>query len=251
MSVISDYEFLVFGVVLLVALFASTLSGITGFGGAVVLLPVLVHAYGVRDAVVVLTITQAVGNGSRAWFSRSAIDWSVAWRFIAGAVPSAIIGSVAFANLSVHWLSGLLGIFLLLTVLYRHSRFYQTHMPLTGFVPLGLVFGFLSAVLGSVGPFVAPWFLAYGLVKTAYVSTEALGAFVMHLTKTLAYGKLELLTGPTILLGIALSPAMIAGSYLGKRFVGRTPEDVFQYLIEIVLIIAGIQFLLEGFLHVP
>jgi uncharacterized protein len=245
------HETVVFGLVALIALGASTVSGITGFGGAVLMLPVLVYAYGLRDAVVVLTITQAVGNGSRAWFGRTDIDWSVAWRFIAGAIPSAILGSVAFAKLTVDWLSALLGIFLLLTVLYRHTRLNQARMPLNGFVPLGLVFGFLSAVLGSVGPFVAPWFLAYGLVKTAYVSTEALGALAMHLTKTVTYGNLSLLTGRTIVLGLALSPAMIAGSYLGKRLVGSMPENVFHYLIEAVLIVAGIQFLIEGLFHVP
>lgn len=245
-----EHDTVVFGLVLFVALGAATLSGITGFGGAVLMLPVLVYAYGLRDAVVVLTVTQAVGNGSRAWFGRTDIDWSVGCRFIVGAIPSAIIGSVAFANLSVRWLSVLLGIFLLLTVLYRHTRLNRARMPLNGFIPLGLVFGFLSAVLGSVGPFVAPWFLAYGLVKTAYVSTEALGALAMHLTKTVMYGNLSLVTARTIVLGLALSPAIITGSFLGKRLVGSMPEYVFQYLIEAVLIVAGIQFLAEGLWHV-
>lgn len=38
---------------------------------------------------------------------------------------------------------------------------------------------------------------------------------------------------------------MIAGSYLGKRLVKKLPEQVFQVLIEVVLIVAGIQFLLQ------
>lgn len=116
---VREHELLVFVLVLAVALIASTLSGVTGFGGGVMLLPVLVHAYGLRAAIVVLTITQAVGNGSRAWFGREAIDWGVAARFTAGAVPSAIVGSIAFANLSVGWLYRLLGVFLLATVVYR------------------------------------------------------------------------------------------------------------------------------------
>ncbi len=242
---ISEQQILVFTLVLTVALVASTLSGVTGFGGGVMLLPVLVHVYGLRTAIVVLTITQAVGNGSRAWFGRKDIDWDVAGRFVAGAVPSAIVGSVVFANLSVPWLFRLLGVFLLVTVVYRHSRFRQPTMPVAGFFPLGLAFGFLSAILGSVGPFVAPWFLAYGLVKTAYVATEAVGALTMHVTKTVAYGKLSLLDAGTMVLGLAFTPAMIGGSYLGKRLVGHLPEHVFQLLIEIVLIVAGVQFLLQ------
>lgn len=38
------------------------------------LLPVLAHVYGGRSTVIILTITQAVGNGSRAWYGREEID---------------------------------------------------------------------------------------------------------------------------------------------------------------------------------
>ncbi|HET9029234.1 MAG TPA: TSUP family transporter, partial [Candidatus Aquilonibacter sp.] len=87
-------------------------------------------------------------------------------------------------------------------------------------------------------------FLSYGLVKVAYVATEALGALCMHLTKTIAYGELALITPQSALAGIALSPAMIAGSYLGKRIVHRLPERAFETLIEVVLVIAGLLFVL-------
>lgn len=46
------------------------LRGHTGFGGAVLLLPVLIAAVGARDAVVVLTVAQLAGNGSRVLFNR-------------------------------------------------------------------------------------------------------------------------------------------------------------------------------------
>jgi uncharacterized membrane protein YfcA len=236
-----------FGLVFLAALVASTLSGVTGFGGGVLMLPVLAGAYGVRTAVVILTITQAVGNASRLWFGRDAVDWNVAWRFIAAAVPAALLGSIAFANISLPWLARILGAFLLVTVVLRRTRWAGSiSISLAGFVPLGAVFGFLSAVLGSVGPFVAPWFLAYGLVKTAYVSTEAAGALAMHVTKIFAYGKLALVTSEGALYGLALSPAMIGGSYVGARLTMRVPERGFELLIELVLVVAGVLFLVHG-----
>ncbi len=234
----------VFGGVLVLAFIASTISGVTGFGGAVLMLPALVAAYGARPAVVILTIAQAVGNGSRAFFGRHAIDWKVAGLFVLGAVPSAIAGSVIFADLSVVWLERLLGIFLLATVVYRHTAFHRRAMALWGFVPVGVAFGFLSAILGSVGPFVAPWFLSYGLLKTAYVATEAVGALCMHATKALAYRNLGLISAQSALIGLALSPAMIAGSYVGRNIVERLPERIFALLIELVLIFAGLQLLI-------
>lgn len=47
------------------ALAASGVAAVAGFGGAVLLLPVLVWVFGVRDAVPILTVAQCVGNGSR------------------------------------------------------------------------------------------------------------------------------------------------------------------------------------------
>ena len=54
----------------LAALAASTLAALTGFGGAAVLLPVLILVFGVLEAVPILTVAQLIGNGSRVWFNR-------------------------------------------------------------------------------------------------------------------------------------------------------------------------------------
>jgi hypothetical protein len=64
-------------VVGLVAFLAATLAAVTGFGGAAVLLPVLVVTFGVRDAVPILTVAQLVGNGSRVWFNGRHLDGRV------------------------------------------------------------------------------------------------------------------------------------------------------------------------------
>ena len=70
------------------SLVASVLSGVTGFGGAALLLPVLAMVYGVRDAIPILTVAQLVGNGSRAWFNRAEISYPVVRWFALGSVPA-------------------------------------------------------------------------------------------------------------------------------------------------------------------
>jgi uncharacterized membrane protein YfcA len=39
---------------------------------------------------------------------------------------------------------------------------------------------------------------------------------------------------------------MIAGSWIGKRIVDRMPERVFVAVIEVVLVVAGLIFLIAG-----
>jgi uncharacterized protein len=229
------------------ALIASTLAGVTGFGGAAVLLPVLIVVFGVRDAIPVLTVAQLIGNGSRVWFNRGELDWRVVGWFAVGGVPFALLGGYLFATAPLTALTRLLGAFLLVVVLWRHLRPKRPRaFPAPVFAGIGAGASFLSALLGSVGPIMAPFFLAYGLVKGAYIGTEALSTVVMHVTKLVAYRQSSILTGTDVVIGLALGPVMILGSYLGKRIVDRLPERVFVWAIEAVLIVAGVGFLIRG-----
>jgi uncharacterized protein len=245
--IIEALDPVVFVGLLVGALLASTVAAISGFGGAAILLPILVAVFGVRDAVPILTVAQLIGNASRVWFNRSEVNLRVVAWFALGAVPLAFIGGLLFVAAPSGVLVRLLGAFLLLTVAWRHLRPGSLPRPaVPAFAAIGAGFSFLSALVGSVGPLMAPFFLAVGLVKGAYIGTEALATVVMHITKLVAYGSGALLTIQTVGIGLALGPVMILGSYVGKRVVDRLSERVFLFVIDVVLIVAGLLFLLGG-----
>ena len=229
------------------ALIASTLAAVTGFGGAAVLLPVLVIAFGVRDAIPILTVAQLIGNGSRVWFNRRELDYRVVAWFALGGVPLALLGGLLFARAPLAGLTRLLGLFLLVVVAWRRlTPPTGLRPPLRAFALIGAAGSFLSALLGSVGPLMAPFFLAYGLVKGAYISTEALATVVMHVTKLVAYRQSAVLPASSLITGLAIGPIMILGSWSGKRIVDRLPEQVFVLLIEGTMTAAGLLFLIRG-----
>lgn len=229
------------------AFLASTLAAVAGFGGAAVLLPVLVLVFGVRDAIPILTVAQLIGNLSRAWFNQRDLDLPVVGWFALGGVPAALIGGFLFASAPLAFLTRLLGIFLITVVVYRHASKASTgRLPLRAFPILGAVFSFLSALLGSVGPIMIPFFLAYGLAKGALIGTEALATVVMHVTKLVAYGSTAILTSHSIAVGLALGSIMILGSFVGKKILDLLPERIFIFLIEATLLIAGLGFLIRG-----
>jgi uncharacterized membrane protein YfcA len=229
------------------ALVASSLAAVTGFGGAAVLLPVLVIVYGVRDAVPILTVAQLIGNGSRVWFNRHELDYRVVRWFALGGVPCALAGGLLFARAPLSGLTRLLGLFLLLVAAWRHWRpSAGARPPVRAFAAIGAGASFLSALLASVGPLMAPFFLAYGLVKGAYIGTEALATVIMHVVKLVAYRQAAVLSGAATLTGLALGPIMVLGSWTGKRIVDRLPERVFVLLIEATMMAAGLLFLVRG-----
>ena len=92
----------------------------------------------------------------------------------------------------------------------------------------------------------APFFLAYGLIKGAYIGTEALSTVVMHVAKLIAYRQAAVLPETSVLAGLAIGPVMILGSWTGKRIVDQLPERAFVLLIEGTMTVAGLLFLIRG-----
>lgn len=233
-------------VLVVVAFLASVLAAVTGFGSAVLLLPFLIDAVGPRDAVVVLTVAQLLGNLGRVWAYRHEVEWRLVGWYSLGAVPAAILGGVLFAGIPSPASSLLLGLLLLIAVavwFFKPERFPR--LPRWGFAPLGGVSSFASALVGSVGPLTAPFFVSFGLVKGAYVGTEAMCAAVTHLFKLAAYGGTAQVNEPSLMAGCLLGAVMVAGSVCGKRLMDRISPITFVRLLQFTLVVAGVRLLLQ------
>jgi uncharacterized membrane protein YfcA len=228
-------------------LLSAIIAAVAGFGGAAVLLPVLVALFGPRDAIPILAVAGLVSNGARVTLNRDEITWPIVGWFALGGVPAALIGGFLFAATPIDALTRLIGAFLLVSVAWRHLRPRPSGVlgPRT-FTLIGAVFAFASALVGSIGPVMAPFFLQAGLVKGAYIGTEAAASVVMQVTKLVAYGIAALLSALTLGVGVLLTPVMFAGAWIGKRIVDRLPERVFVTIVEVALVVTGVTFLVFG-----
>jgi uncharacterized membrane protein YfcA len=226
---------------------ASLLGSVAGSGGTAVLLPVLVLYFGVKEGIPILTIANLASNLGRVWFNRREIVLPVVGWFSLGAIPLAVGGAVLFTVAPPGLLTRLLGAFLLATVAWRRLR---PRPPRLGgamwFLPLGAGFGLLAGLLEGVGPLMAPFFLAYGLLRGAYIGTDALATTFMQAAKLTVFGGAAILTPPVLLAGLLLAPFMLAGAFAGKGVVDRIPERLFIVIIDVTLIVAGAGFLLRG-----
>jgi uncharacterized membrane protein YfcA len=228
-------------------LLSAIVAAVAGFGGAAVLLPVLVALFGPRDAIPILAVAGLVSNGARVTLNRDEITWPIVGWFALGGVPAALIGGFLFAATPIDALTRLIGAFLLVSVAWRHLRPRPSGVlgPRT-FTLIGAVFAFASALVGSIGPVMAPFFLQAGLVKGAYIGTEAAASVVMQVAKLVAYGLAALLSSLTVGVGLVLTPVMFTGAWIGKRIVDRLPERVFVTIVEVALVVTGLAFLVFG-----
>ena len=226
------------------ALVASTIAALAGTGGGVILLPVLVSTFGVRDAVPIYALAQLIGNLSRIGFNRTLISYRVVAWFSLGVVPLAVLGAWVFTQIPDTGLLKILGAFLIFFVVIRrlHPTLHKGFPPYW-FAPIGGVFSLISAIVGSAGPFLAPFYLSYGLTKGAFIGTEAFGTAIMHVVKLSSYQGLGVMSHGIWSTGFMLGPIMIIGSYTGKQLLDRISTHAFLIIVEVAIVGFGLWFL--------
>jgi uncharacterized membrane protein YfcA len=220
---------------------AATISGAAGFGGALVLVPILNHIVGIKAAIPILTIGQVFGNASRVWFGRYELKWKPIIFFLLSAIPLAVLGSYLFTDIESSKIKMGIGILLIAFVVYRRTKNPKIAMGEKAMVIGGALTGFLSGLAGSAGPLGAAFFLQLNLPPSAYIASEAFTALSMHLTKIVVYKKYALIGNTELYYGIFIGIAMIGGSWAGKKITQNLSRKKFLLLVEVLLIISGAQ----------
>jgi hypothetical protein len=231
---------------ILASFIAATLSGAAGMGGALVLLPVLNLTVGAKAAVPILTVAQLIGNLSRAYFGRDEINWRSVLLFSVTAVPASLAGSVLFANMAPATIKTAAAAALIGVILLRRTGFVKLEIGEKGLAVGGVITGLVSGAIGSAGPLGAASFLGLGLPAGAYVASEALGATAIHIAKTVAYQRYQLIGVPELTTGLMMGGGMICGSWVGRQLIKRLSQQAFVRIVEALLFVSALHMLFSG-----
>lgn len=233
--------------ILAIGVVAGVLGGVVGFGASIMLLPVIVWAFGPKEAIPIMAIGALMANASRAAVWWREIDWKLNGVYCATAVPGAIIGARTLLSLDAGMIEATLGAFLLASIPARRwliARGFRMTLP--GMAVVGGVIGFLTGLVASTGPLNTPFFLAYGLTKGAFVANEAVGSAAISLTKTLTFHTFGVLSAATLGRGLAVGSSLMVGSWISKRILQSIDAHRFQFIIEIMMAAAGLSMLWAG-----
>lgn len=234
-----------YALLLVGAFVAAAISGSAGFGGALLLLPLLTRIVGISAAVPLLTIAQLVGNLSRVAFGVRDIRWRPVLLFLSSALPAAALGAWWFAALPKGMMVRGMGVAILIFVALRLRGLTFTASPRL-LVIGGAVVGLLSGLVGSAGLLGAAIFLTLDLPPLAYVASEATTAIAMHVVKLVVYGSAIELGSGFLPLAAAMSAAMVAGTWAGRRVIERLPLPRFRLLVAGLLAVTAVQMILTG-----
>jgi len=110
-------------------------------------------------------------------------------------------------------------------------------------IPAGIAAGFCSTIAHAAGPIVGLYLFAQGLGKTLFVGTTAWVFTLINLTKLPFYFGVGLVRSDVLLFDVLLVPLVPIVSFLGKWLHERVSERLFNWVIFVLTMVAGIQLL--------
>lgn len=168
---------MVYTLVLLVALASGAVSGIIGAGSSIMLLPVLVYQFGPKQAVPIMAIAALLSNVAKMMSWWREVDWRAFAAYSIPGVPAAALGARTLLVLPARVVDIALGTFFLAMIpLRRWMQARAFSIGPAGLALSGAAIGFVTGIVLSTGPLSVPAFLAFGLTRGAFLSTEAAGS---------------------------------------------------------------------------
>lgn len=233
-----------YALIVAIGLVAGTIGGIVGFGSSIMLMPVLVIAFGPLQAVPIMAIAAIMANLSRVAVWWRDVDWRAVAAYSVTGAPFAALGAATLLTLPSRLIEAALGVFFISMIgVRRWMASRQLRLGRMQLALLGVPIGYLTGVVVSTGPITAPIFLAAGLVKGAFLSTEAAATLSVYLAKVAVFRSFGVLPLDIFLKGLLTGSTLTAGAFIAKRFVLKMDPDRFRLLMDGLMLLSGLTLL--------
>jgi uncharacterized protein len=224
-----------------VGLAAGALSTIAGLGGGILVVLFLSVLVDPRTALVASAPALLAGNVHRMWLFRHALEKKIALSFIAGAVPGALLGSLAVVVLPDGALAWILFAVSLCAAAREVGWIRWTPKP-TALAPAGFGAGTIAATSGG-GILVYPVLIAAGVKGDTLIATAAATAVAFHMTRLIGYGigglvHVDVLPQIALLI-VGLCAGNIAGRKLRERMSDRAMMRASYAVLAVMIALAA------------
>src|SRR5574344_93970 len=142
-------------ILIIVGFIAGILTGAVGFGGGMLILPVITYFYGVGVAVPISTIAQLLSNLSKVGMGFKSINWKSVGMFLILAAPFTAIGAMGFAKVSGDMkpmMTRILCVALIIFAIIKLTGKIRLPKSNATMIAGGGITGFVNGMLGISGP---------------------------------------------------------------------------------------------------
>lgn len=224
-----------------VALFASVIGGLAGYGTGALMPLVLVPLIGAEPVVPIIAISAVVTNISRfvAYFRHA--DRRRALIVIAAAALTTGLGAYGYTRLSGAGAALVIGSMLIASVpLRRLARRRDLRISDGGLAAGAVGYGVVVGGTSGSGVILLSLLMACGLEGAAVIATDAVISVATSVIKISVFGLAGVVTAQVLAFALLIGGIAFPGAFLAKAFVERMPVHIHTAILDVAVITGGL-----------
>ena len=223
----------------LLTFLTSTVAGVVGLGGGMLLIALLPLFLPLNAIIPVHGITQMSSNISRAYFGIKDIQFEVVPKFILGSILGVSLFAFLLSYISLEYVPLFIGLYILLNLWSKHFgeyiKKYESYF-MAGFFQTGL-----SVIVGATGPLTMTLLLKDYEDKDKVVATGALLMSITHTTKIFVFAIFGFMFFEYIYIMIFMIIGAVGGSYFGTKIRHKIDGKKFINVLKILLTLLALR----------
>jgi uncharacterized membrane protein YfcA len=222
------------------ALIASVVGGVAGYGTGALMPLVLVPIVGAEPIVPIIAISALMTNTSRAVAFRRLVDFRRTLIVLAAAVPTSALGAWGYTFLTSTGASIVIGGMLMASVpLRRLLKRHEVQVSDGGLTAASLGYGLVVGGTVGSGIILLSLLMAAGLAGGAVIATDAMISIVIGLIKIAVFGLAGVVGAQVVAIALVIGVIAFPGAFLAKAVVDRLPIHLHSAILDAVVLCGG------------
>lgn len=243
MNILAGFADISLGQLLLVgamALVASIIGGLAGYGTGALMPLVLVPLVGAEPVVPIIAISAILTNTSRVVAYFQYADRHRSLIVIGAAALTTALGAYGYTRLTGAGAALVIGSMLILSVpLRRLARARGFRIGDVGLGASAVGYGVLVGGTSGSGVILLSLLMASGLEGAAVIATDAAISVATGLIKISVFGLAGVVTAQVLAFALLIGAIAVPGAFLAKAFVERMPVHIHAAILDAAVMIGG------------
>jgi uncharacterized membrane protein YfcA len=223
------------------ALFASLIGGLAGYGSGALMPLVLVPMIGAEPVVPIIAISSIFTNLSRFTAYIRYADRRRALIVMGSAALTTALGAYGYTKLTGKGAAMVIGTMLILSVpLRRKAKRHDVRIGDTGLAAGSVGYGVLVGGTSGSGVILLSLLMAVGLEGAAVIATDAVVSLGTSVIKISVFGMAGVVTAQVIAFAVLIGIVALPGAFLARAFVERMPVHIHTAILDVAVIVGGV-----------
>jgi uncharacterized membrane protein YfcA len=229
------------------ALFASVIGGLAGYGTGALMPLVLVPMIGAEPVVPIIAISAIFSNLSRFAAYLRYVDTRRVAIVIAAATLSTVLGAYGYTRLSNAGASLVIGTMLIASVpLRRLAKRRDLRIGDAGLAMSAVGYGVVVGGTSGSGVILLSLLMAAGLEGAAVIATDAVISVATSVIKISVFGLAGVITAQVLAFALLIGAIALPGAFLARAFVERMPVHIHTAILDVAVITGGLVMISSG-----